>query len=57
MRVKHKELMPGTEEKLVNVMESNTDAGNADFENGVVTVSFLVNFQWFSTVHRKLSNF
>lgn len=57
MHVKHKELMPGTEEKLLNVMESNIDAGNADFENGVVAVSLLVNLQWFSTVHRKLPEF
>lgn len=50
--VKHKVLMPGTD-----VMESNIDFGNADFENGVVVVPLLVNFQWFSTIHRKLSKF
>lgn len=50
--VKHEVLMPGTD-----VMESNIDFGNADFENGVVVVPLLVNFQWFSTIHRKLSKF
>lgn len=49
--------MPGTEEKLINVMESNTDFGSAGVENNVVTVSLLVYFQWFSTIHRKLFKF
>ena len=57
MQVKHKVLMPGIEEKLINVMESNTDFGSADVENDVVAVSLLVYFQWFSTIHRKLFKF
>ena len=44
--------MPSTD-----VMGSNVDVGNADFENGVVVVPLLVNFQWFSTIYRKLSKF